>query len=903
MVRTTTETTVMRLALSWITPVLIIVPLVGCGGSGGSSSSTDNGGSSDLQPGANFINFESGQVRPLALSSDGSRLLVTNTPAGTLDLFNVTDAGLVFTHSVPVGLEPVAVALHSDAEAWVVNHLSDSISVVDLSATVPTVTKTLLVADEPRDIVFAGAEGNLAFITAAHRGQNGPDDNPVQADLLTPGVGRTDVWVFDANNTGSTMGGEPVSVVSMFGDTARALSVNADASEVTVAVMNSGNRSTAIGENRLEKPGPVTSADGALQPDTGLIVQFDGINWIDSTGSTADLNERSYNDLVPFALPDYDLFTLSANPQPTVLARHSGVGTTLFNVATNPANGQIYITNTEALNVNRFEGPGIAGGSVRGNFVQNRITVVDGDTVLPVDLNTHIDRTQEFATADERALAVSQPMAMAVTDDGSTLYVTAFGSGKLMVYDTSLLDSGDTTHVTAISLGAGGPSGVVLNENKDRAYVLTRFDNAVVTVDTATSDVVESVALFNPEPARVRNGRALLYASENHSRFGDMSCASCHVFGDVDGLAWDLGNPDAMVAQNPNEFAPELEPDGPAEFHPMKGPMSTQSLRGLADAGPMHWRGDRTGASRGAGESVELAAFKEFNAAFPELLGRGEEVTDDAMTDFAEFALSITYPPNPIRALDNSLTSDQAAGRDIYFNEITTGFEFTCNDCHTLNPAEKHFGTSGLSSVEGPDISQEFKIPHIRNMYQKVGKFGNSGRFSSTDMDFGDQIRGYGFMHDGNMDTLDNFFQGSVFRFAINNATNARKRSQVVDFIMASDSDLAPIVGQQITLNADSNEASAARLELLRQRASESSSGAECDLIANGNVEGVARGFLLQSDGMFQSDLAAERYSLSELKDFATAPGRAITFTCVPPGSGLWMGIDRDENGVFNLDE
>lgn len=912
----------MHRLLSWITPILVLATLTGCGGSSGAgepngtSGSGANSGignsgttsatdvSNSTNPGANFVTFESGQVRPLALTSDGSRLLVTNTPASTLDLFDVTETGLKLAHSISVGMEPVSVALFDDSEAWVVNHLSDSISVVDLSATVPAVTKTLLVADEPRDIVFAGPDRSLAFITTAHRGQNGPDDNPVQADLATPGIGRTDVWVFDANNTGNDLGGKPVNVVSMFGDTARALSVNADASTVYVAVMNSGNSTTAIGENLLEKTGPVTSVDGALQPDTGLIVQFNGLNWIDSSGNTADLNERAYNDLVPFSLPDFDVFALSATTTPTVLSRYTGVGTTLFNITTNPTNGELYVTNTEALNLNRFEGRGIAGGSVRGNFVENRITVINENDVQPVDLNQHIDRSADFATAAERTMAVSQPLGMAITNDGSTLYVAAFGSGKLMAYNTASLKNGDTSSTVSIPLDAGGPTGIVLDENRDRAYVLTRFNNAVAIVDTATQSPLSSVALFNPEPEHIVQGRELLYAAQNHSRFGDMSCASCHVFGDVDGMAWDLGNPDEMVSSNPNEFAhPLLKPSAPAEFHPMKGPMGTQSLRGLANSGPMHWRGDRTGQTRAPNESLELAAFKEFNEAFPKLLGSVAKVSDKAMTGFAEFALSITYPPNPIRALDNSLNADQTAGRKLYMNSVSTGDAFTCNDCHTLNPNDNHFGTSGLSSIEGPDISQEFKVPHIRNMYQKVGKFGNSGRFSSTDTDFGDQIRGYGFMHDGNMDTLDNFFQGSVFRFADNDVTNDRMRTQVVDFVMAVDSDLAPIVGQQVTLNSNSMNDTETRLDLLRQRASVSTPRPECDLIAKGRVAGVARGFLLQPDGSFQSDSKNERYSFAELSDLARIPGGALTFTCTPPGSGTWMGIDKNENGVLDFDE
>ena len=50
------------------------------------------------------------------------------------------------------------------AEIWVVNHLSDSVSIVDIGTTPPRVTRTLLVGDEPRDIVFAGAGGVVILL-------------------------------------------------------------------------------------------------------------------------------------------------------------------------------------------------------------------------------------------------------------------------------------------------------------------------------------------------------------------------------------------------------------------------------------------------------------------------------------------------------------------------------------------------------------------------------------------------------------------------------------------------------------------------------------------------------------------------------------------------------------------
>lgn len=104
---------------------------------------------------ASFVTFESGQVRPLALSPDGIRLFAANTPDARLEIFDVDATGIRHAASVPVGLEPVAVAARTDTEVWVVNHVSDSVSIVSLAADPPRVVRTLLVGDEPRDVVFA----------------------------------------------------------------------------------------------------------------------------------------------------------------------------------------------------------------------------------------------------------------------------------------------------------------------------------------------------------------------------------------------------------------------------------------------------------------------------------------------------------------------------------------------------------------------------------------------------------------------------------------------------------------------------------------------------------------------------------------------------------------------------
>ena len=77
-----------------------------------------------------FVTFESGQVRPISISPDGLRLFAVNTPDNRLEIFDVSVSGLTHTGSVPVGMEPVTVVARSNTEVWVVNHLSDDISIV-----------------------------------------------------------------------------------------------------------------------------------------------------------------------------------------------------------------------------------------------------------------------------------------------------------------------------------------------------------------------------------------------------------------------------------------------------------------------------------------------------------------------------------------------------------------------------------------------------------------------------------------------------------------------------------------------------------------------------------------------------------------------------------------------------
>ncbi len=852
-----------------------------------------------VEVGARFVNFESGPVRPLALSPDRTRLFALNTPDGRLEIFDLVGGLPVHAESVSVGLEPVALAVRGAGEVWVVNHLSDSISIVDVARAPARVVRTLLTCDEPRDIVFAGPD--RAFVTVARRGQSCAR-NP---RLSNSGTSRAIVEIWDPNELGPLPGGEPIRTVQLFGDTPRALAT--DGSTVWAAVFHSGNQTVPLGEGIVCNggalaapctasgfampgglPAPNTDHDGVPQPEVGLIVKFDP-----SSGAWRDELGRDWSNAVRFDLPDLDVFAIDATTMRET-ASWASVGTVLFNMVANPATGRVYVSNTEARNEVRFEGFGHAFGNstVNGHLHESRITVLDGASVLPRHLNKHIDYDVVPSPPGTKDHSLATPLEMVVSPDGATLYVAAFGSSKVGVFDTAALESDAFVPSAAshVPVSGGGPSGLVLDEAADRLYVLTRFDGAISVVDTVSLTEVAHVPLsYDPEPDFIREGRRFLYDAFETSSNGEASCAACHVFGDLDSLAWDLGDPDVSVGPDPLPRRIGVLPPAFPDFHGLKGPMTTQTLRGMDGHGAMHWRGDRNGGLDPDSDPFdETRAFEKFNPAFPGLVGREAELPAADMRAFADFILTVMPPPNPIRALDGSLTANQQAGRDLFFGRITDTV-FNCNGCHTLDSAAGFFGTDGFSTFEGE--TQMFKIPHLRNAYQKVGMFGGLGPGSDDHM--GPQVRGTGYLHDGSVDTIRNFLRASVFD------VSGSERRELEAFMFAFDSNFAPIVGQQVTRDGESDATVDARLDLLLARAA----AEECEVVVRGVLDGEARGGVANGDGTFQMDRADDVRTDAALRLASTAPGQALTYTCVPPGSGRRIGVDRDEDDRLDRDE
>jgi DNA-binding beta-propeller fold protein YncE len=771
--------------------------------------------------GATTANFESPHVHPLALTPDGTRLLAVNTPDARLSVFDITSGEPHLLLEIPVGLEPVSVAAESDTHAWVVNHVSDSVSRVDLVT--GNVVRTFATGDEPADVVFASGK---AFVSVSQRDQ---------------------VLIYDLANLDAA----PVTV-PLAGSDPQALARNLSGTRVYVAVFESGNRTSIASVDDVRAHGGLPPPNPAGRPDVGLILQ-----WTDGVWRAE--NGVGYADTHAFTLADHDLAVLDATVAVPVPSYADGLGTLMHNVAVHPTSGDVWAPHTELLNGTRFEP------LVRGRFARTRLAIVPA--ALPAtgtirDLNPHI-RYDLPGSPAEIAQSLSQPGGIVFEAGGGTAYMPALGSDLIAVLDSQ----GQVVDRITV---AGGPTGVVLDAARRRLYVSRRFDNALAVVDVDARVVLRTTAIgWDPSPASVRNGRRFLYDAR-FSAHGDVACATCHAQGASDGLSWDLGDPaGSVLPPPPNQVDPLLQ-----GFHPMKGPMVTQSLRGLAGTGPLHWRGDR-------------ADFNAFNPAFVSLLGGMQELPGTDMQAFTDFVLGIRYPPNPNQNLDRTYPNpafgpSAERGRVAFTTQQLDG-PFRCSDCHALPTGTNGLLVSGIALQE----TQDFKIPHLRNLYEKTG----------FDRAPGSHKRGFGFLHDGSIATLFDFLRLPLFDFG----TDDPLRRDVEAFLLAFDTGTAPAVGAQRTIDAANRNhpVTIGWLDLMIAQ----DAAANCEVIVKGRLAGQARGFVYDGNGTFRSDRAGEPPLTPAALRALAAAGSELTVTGVPPGSGVRMGIDRDSDGYLDRSE
>ena len=797
-----------------------------------------------------YTNWESPQTHSVELTSSGAVLLVVNTPDAKLEVFDIVKGSVQKRGSVSVGLDPVSVRARTETDAWVVNQISDSVSVVDLVTM--RVVRTINVGDEPADVIFAGST-QRAFVSLAQPSQLAVI-NPA-----TPSVAPT--------------------ILTIAGSSPRALAISPDGSKVYLAIFESGNHSTIVprasvssatspyaGQNPPPNSGnlfsPVRATGQATPPKVNQIVRKN------AAGQWMDGNARNWTSFVTWDVHDHDIAVIDANT--LGITYISGLMTTVASLAVAP-NGTLLAIGMESRNELRFEQ------NVNGVFIKSVGAILAGGAGpgTVVDLNPHLT----YATANipliSRLQSIGDPRGAAWNAAGTTAYVAGLGSNNVIAM-------GPSGERMATILVGEGPTGLALSANGQRLYVLNRFEGAVSVVDTTANSEIARLPLFDPTPIAVKQGRPFLFDTHTTSGLGQASCASCHTDGRSDRIAWDIGNPQGSVLL----FDETCQVPGCASWHPMKGPMTTQTLLGIIGNEPFHWRGEKK-------------TLADFNEAYTNLQGRDAQITADQMAKMTTYVASLTFPPNPNRNIDSSLKSSIAlatgtgsavSGFDIFTNLNTfggagaPGGAFKCATCHAGSSGSNH--NVDIPGGANPTEQQNRKNAPLRDVYRNVG----ANRSSLT------ANRGFGFDHDGEESTLQEVL-AEGFTFSPG-ATGVQQKKDVEAYLLSFGTDTHGGVGAQSTAtNAGGTGDDSARIAQMLTLASSNQVG----LIVKGRVSGIARGWTLVN-GSFQSDRIAESISSAALLALA-ATGSELTYTLVSSGSQIRLGIDRDLDGSFDRDE
>lgn len=207
-------------------------------------------GSSSAQ---SFVNWETPHVHPLDRTPDGHLLLAVNTADNRLEVFAIGSGLPEPVFAVPVGLDPVSVRARTNREAWVVNHVSDSVSIVDLVTR--NVVATLRTDDEPADVVFASTVSGMDRV---------PDVAPARAFVSCSQANM--ILVFDALDPRAAP-----QRIALAGEEPRAMTVNVVRGEVYVAFFDSGNQTTVLaGRQPINRTYPSKAMLSPLGPYGGI---------------------------------------------------------------------------------------------------------------------------------------------------------------------------------------------------------------------------------------------------------------------------------------------------------------------------------------------------------------------------------------------------------------------------------------------------------------------------------------------------------------------------------------------------------------------------------------------------------------------------------------------------------
>ncbi len=1027
-----------------------------------------------------FVNFETPHVHPIDLSPDRGTLAAVNTADNSVEIFAVDTQTGALTHSlsIPVGADPVTARFRTDNELWVVNHISDSISIIDMtqyyvkntlrlsdSPTDPALTGYVVTGDEPADVVFIETSNGteMAYVSCSQ---------------------SNEVIVFDFDM--ATDSPRHFRTIKLFAEDPRALAASPDGSHVYAAAFESGNATTVLKGGDTPSSAPighaVTHPDGpyggvnpppnvpnwstlaAGDPDrfdpprnfaadfelipgdpmsvrapiTGHIVQkvwdagLSEWRWRDDIGEDWTLFFRDPDGAGPeqftptpgqgalrvenWDIADYDVAVISTedlllagsssvpysnddNSTDPVLEYEPHLMNMVMTIAVNPLDPDaVTVIGTSANNVRRFEP------NLRSDFIDvvGASGVDSSGTASVTTLNPHLfgqlvgqdyDDTADHSVLNAQSLG--DPRAVVWTSTGRG-FVAGMGSNNVVEFTSNFASRPAGVSVVDLRNPAGsfdpvGPTGLALDDTGGRLYVLNRFAGSISTIDISGTQptLVTTQEFFDPTPSNINTGRVFLYDTHFSSGYGDSSCASCHVDGRMDRLAWDLGDPSGSTVDFQQHGTPPEDSQNVIgaigggqsayDWHPMKGPLVTQTLQDIVGKEPHHWRGDRDNviAFQLTFENLQGKVRNPMTPAVP-------AVSETQMGELEAMLATIHFPPNPYRDQDDNTTQDSISlagffahpnvspqpshpnldpgelrvgdateGQDLYI-DFAAPLGLSCVTCHTLptgigtpNTAVSGF-TVAFDDNDPADpmndvphhaiavlrdrIGNNFKIPSIRNLYERTG--GHTQQTLNR--------TGIGFGPDGDLvgieDQLDQFSGtdteqrlSDALAFLLSSSTTELSTSvydpmntpaQPIGPDFDGVKDVHAAVGRQFTVSrfVPSPPATDPLVDFLDGMVTQlgnapATNHRYVDVVIRGHTATGTGGAMeevgylwtgafnmVSGEPIFDSDDGTTGIELPAIRATLSGGG-SLTAMAVPWGSGVRIGLDRDLDDVWNRDE
>ncbi|MEE3178836.1 MAG: hypothetical protein VX317_04075, partial [Verrucomicrobiota bacterium] len=646
--------------------------------------------------------FLSPHSRPVVLNRD--HVFVANTPADTVDVIDRKTRKVV--RRIAVGIDPAGLALRPDGkELWVSNHVSDTVSVIDLEKQSPTYFHVVATVqdldprtratrfDEPVGIAFASNEKAYVALSSENR--------------------------IAVVNTRTRKVEKRLNITAQ---DPRAIVVRGE--RLYVVPFESNNKTQLSGGYRID----------------GELVTFNAHEHSIANNNVLSLGHVT--DIVKHPrVPDRDLYVFDTRTD-RLIETVDTLGTLLYGLTVD-SKGRVFIAQADARNdANGRSGTkkhGLA--ELENRAFLNQITrVLPGEKAKPefFDLEPrppkHPDRDQALAT----------PYAIEISDDDSTLVASAAGSDVVFTVDASKGVILGRVKVDSVPRGIAletGPGGKL-----SAAWVLNAVANTVSLLDLsdpAKPKVRGTIALKDPTHSAFKRGR-IAFNKASASTTATYSCASCHPDGHTDQLLWVLKTP---IVSGGNQIMPR----------------STMPVRGLRDTAPFHWDGipgDPYGGNNSANIRSHVAPNSDPDKpesstrhlidgglATTMLMVGSKETTDEGKAghlsseerdDMAKFLLNVTYPPAQRRAYDNKLTERAEEGFKQFHivGNREDGRMNVCGNCHRM-PFLVSTNTPG-TGMDAPTWRGAYDrfliLPQGRlniidfDFYRRVAERGNSER-------------------------------------------------------------------------------------------------------------------------------------------------------------------------------